>query len=88
MTDERQEKLRSGKERVARATAWQLDLGGLRLRCVRRTEDLYEVQIRMDNGWKFVADAPDADTALRRSIDAPSVRTMIAAHGKLAEPLR
>lgn len=88
MTGEKQEKLRSGKERVAQATAWQLDLGGLHIRCVRRSSVLYEVQIRMDSGWELVGNAPDAETALRLAIAAPSVRTAIMAHGKMARPLR
>lgn len=61
----------AGREAVSARTAWSLDIGGFRLRCVRVVEsssERYEVQSRSGDRWQRLAESDDAMRALLRVV--------------------
>lgn len=50
-TDDAVRARNDGKARTAKRTAWILDIGALRVRCLRQDDDSYVVQGRMPQGW-------------------------------------
>lgn len=86
MTDEKQRALVSGKERVARAIVWQLEIGGLRLRCVRREPDKYVVQVRV-SAWESALFGTDPTILLRVIVNgSSSLSKYLERRAKDAEP--